>query len=57
LKARIASWSDTATPAPTTAGEDELQIAQPKAAPIAITGKKLPEMPWKKNKPIINPPT
>lgn len=55
LKARIASWKDTAVPAPAAATDSELQFAQPKAAPVTVTGKKLPEMPWKKNKPIANP--
>jgi Flp pilus assembly protein TadD len=51
LKARIASWSDPATPAPAGA-DDELKLAQPKAPPVAVTGRKLPDMPWKHNKPI-----
>ncbi len=55
LKARIASWKDTAAPAPTDAVDPELQFAQAKAAPVTVTGRKLPEMPWKKNKPIANP--
>jgi len=51
LKARIASWSDPSTPAPASA-DDELKLAQPKAPPVAVTGRKLPDMPWKHNKPI-----
>jgi Flp pilus assembly protein TadD len=55
LKARIASWKDTSAPAPAAATDPDLQLAQPKAAPVTVTGKKMPEMPWKKNKPIANP--
>jgi len=51
LKARIAGWSDT-TAAPADTADDELRMAQPKAAPVTITGKKLPDMPWKKNKAV-----
>jgi Flp pilus assembly protein TadD len=52
LKARIAGWSDATTAAPADTTEDELRMAQPKAAPITVTGKKLPDMPWKKNKSL-----
>ncbi|HSH17099.1 MAG TPA: tetratricopeptide repeat protein [Verrucomicrobiae bacterium] len=52
LKARIASWREPAEAKPAEATDPELQLAQPKAAPVAVTGKKLPDMPWKKNKPI-----
>lgn len=54
LKARIASWSDPGVSAPAT-GDDELKLAPPAAPPVAITGRKLPAMPWKNNKPINQP--
>lgn len=51
LKARIAGWSDPATAA--SAGADhELRLAQPQAAPVTVTGRKLPAQPWKQNKPL-----
>ncbi len=54
LKARIAAWSDPATsPSPSAESDAELKIAQPKASPITVTGRKLPAMPWKEKKPII----
>ena len=53
LKARIASWKDTSAPAPA-GGDPELQLAQPKAASVTVTGRRPPEMPWKKNKPIAS---
>lgn len=53
LQARIASWRDSGK-APE-AGADapadpDLALAQPKPESVKVTGK-LPEMPWKKNKP------
>ena len=56
LKARIASWKDPSTPRPATDSDADLQIAQPKAAPVAVTGgRKLPDMPWKKKKTDTSP--
>lgn len=52
LKARIASWKDTSKPAAGEGADAELQLAQPKASPVTVTGKKLPDMPWKNKKPI-----
>lgn len=52
LKARVASWKDTSNPAPASPSDAELKMAQPRTAPVTVTGKKLPDMPWKKNKPI-----
>lgn len=47
LQARIAGWRDNMTPpAPGDGGDPELQLAKPKPPPM-----KLPDMPWKKNKP------
>ena len=53
LQARISSWKENmAKPdASATAGDDpELQMAQPKLAPVKLPTK-FPDMPWKKNKP------
>lgn len=53
LQARIAGWRDNlAPPAPGQEGDPELQLAKPKPPPL-----KLPEMPWKKNKPAGPGPT
>lgn len=52
LKARIASWKEPSKPAATEKGDPDLQMAQPKTAPVVVTGKKLPDMPWKKKKQI-----
>jgi tetratricopeptide (TPR) repeat protein len=55
LQARIASWKGDMAPPGTAApaGDPELEIAKPKAAPVKIgEGEKFPDMPWKKNKPI-----
>ena len=53
LQARIASWKTPASGQATAPGDPELELAKPPPpAPV-----KLPEMPWKKNKPITsNPP-
>lgn len=53
LQARIASWRNP-DPSPLgAAGADdpELSLAQPAPPPMKFTGK-LPDAPWKKNKPI-----
>src|SRR6266851_7102780 len=57
LQARIASWKgNLAPPAAGTAGDPELQIAQPKAPPMKVP-EKFPDMPWKKKGAIkVNPP-
>jgi Flp pilus assembly protein TadD len=48
LQARIASWKgDMAAPGAKPAGDPELDMAKPQAAPVKIEGK-FPEMPWKK---------
>jgi tetratricopeptide (TPR) repeat protein len=55
LQARIASWKGNMAPPGTAApaGDPELEMAKPKAAPVKIgEGEKFPDMPWKKNKPI-----
>lgn len=52
LKARIASWRDPSKPASGLPDDSDLQIATPKTAPVTVTGKKMPDMPWKKNKPL-----
>jgi tetratricopeptide (TPR) repeat protein len=52
LKARVASWKDTSPPPAGNAPDSELQIAKPAAKSIAVSGRKLPATPWKKNKPI-----
>lgn len=53
LKAKVAAWgSDMKAPGEGAEAESELKIAQPEAKPISVTGKKFPDMPWKKNKPI-----
>lgn len=53
LKARIAGWSgDMKPPGQAGAADDELKIAQPEAKPLSVTGRKFPDQPWKKNKPI-----
>ena len=52
LKARVASWKENmAAPGGTTASDPELELAKPKAPPVKISGK-VPDMPWKKNKPV-----
>ncbi len=52
LKARIASWKDNmAAPGAKPAGDPELEIAKPQAPTVKISGK-VPDMPWKKNKPV-----
>ena len=49
LQARIASWKENmAAPGATPAGDPELEMAKPQAAPVKIEGK-FPDMPWKKN--------
>ena len=51
LQARIASWKgNMAAPGGEPAGDPELGLAKPQAAPVKIEGK-FPEMPWKK-KPV-----
>ena len=53
LKARIAGWgSDMKPPGQSGEADDELKIAQPEAKTRSVTGKKFPDQPWKKNKPI-----
>lgn len=52
LKARIASWKEPSKADTTEPADPELQMAQPKAAAVVVTGKKLPDMPWKNKKPI-----
>lgn len=55
LQARIAGWRDNmAPPDPASAGDPELQIAQPKAPPVKTGPAPLPprEMPWKKKPPV-----
>ncbi len=53
LKAKVAAWgSDMKAPGETAAPDSELKIAQPEAKTISVTGKKFPDMPWKKNKKI-----
>lgn len=48
LQARIASWrEDTSAPGATPAGDPELQLAKPPAAPVKVP-EKFPDMPWKK---------
>lgn len=48
LQARIASWKGNMTaPGATPAGDPELEMSKPQAAPVKVTGK-FPEMPWKK---------
>src|SRR3984885_7480695 len=48
LQARIASWKgNMAAPGSEPAGDPELDLAKPQAAPVKIEGK-FPEMPWKK---------
>jgi tetratricopeptide (TPR) repeat protein len=52
LQARIASWKgNLAPPGAAPAGDPELELAKPKPAPVKI-GEKIPDMPWKKNKPV-----
>jgi Flp pilus assembly protein TadD len=51
LQARIASWKgNMAAPGSAPAGDPELEMAKPKAAPVKVGGEKFPEMPWKKKK-------
>jgi len=53
LKAKVAAWgSDMKAPGETAETDSELKIAQPEAKPLSVTGKKFPDMPWKKNKKI-----
>ena len=53
LKARIAGWgSDMKPPGRSGESDDELKVAQPEARTISVTGRKFPDQPWKKNKPI-----
>lgn len=54
LQARIASWKENMTaPDPNKKPDEnsELQIAQPKAAPVKLP-EKFPDMPWKKKPPV-----
>lgn len=52
LKARIASWKENmAAPGATPSSDPELEMAKPKAPTVKISGK-VPDMPWKKNKPV-----
>ena len=52
LKARVASWKENmAAPGAAPAGDPELEMAKPKAPAVKISGK-VPDMPWKKNKPV-----
>src|SRR5436853_6676910 len=51
LQARIASWkADKSAPGQKQAGDPELEMAKPEAAPIKVP-EKFPDMPWKKKKP------
>jgi len=51
LQARIASWrADATTPANTSAGDPELEMAKSKPPPTKVP-EKFPEMPWKR-KPV-----
>lgn len=53
LKAKVAAWgTDMKAPGENAATDSELKIAQPEAKPISVTGKKFPDQPWNKNKPI-----
>lgn len=52
LKARIASWKENmAALGATPSSDPELEMAKPKAPTVKISGK-IPDMPWKKNKPV-----
>ncbi len=54
LQARIASWRTPATPEQTgTPTDPDLAMAKPPLPPAKPV--KLPDMPWKKNKPINTP--
>ncbi|HVK59018.1 MAG TPA: tetratricopeptide repeat protein [Candidatus Kapabacteria bacterium] len=54
LQARIASWRTPAPDSPAAAPSDpELELAKPPPPPPRPA--KMPEMPWKKNKPITAP--
>jgi tetratricopeptide (TPR) repeat protein len=50
LQARIASWRQPVSDAPATPGNPELELAKPPPPPPV----KLPDMPWKKNKPLAD---
>jgi len=50
LQARIASWRTPVDPAAQAAGDPDLEMAKPPPPPPRPV--KMPEMPWKKNKPI-----
>jgi Flp pilus assembly protein TadD len=54
LKARIASWKGNMAPPDPNAPPAEdpaLRIAQPRPAPLTLPAR-VPDMPWKKNKPL-----
>jgi Flp pilus assembly protein TadD len=54
LQARIAGWRENmAAPDAGAAVDPELQLARPKLpSPQTMSAQKLPDMPWKKKKPI-----
>ena len=50
LQSKIASWKQPgADAAPSTAGDDRLQMAKPRAESFKLPGK-FPDMPWRKNR-------
>jgi len=52
LQARIASWkADKTKPGEKPAGDPELEMVKPEAAPIPPP-EKFPDMPWKKKPPV-----
>ena len=57
LQAKIASWKENmGAPGQAAVENPELQMAQTKAPTVKITGK-VPDMPWKKNKPLSTGPS
>ena len=53
LQARIASWRTPVGESPAaTPSDPELEMAKPPPAPMPPRPAKMPDMPWKKNKPI-----
>lgn len=54
LQARIAGWRENmAAPETGAAVDPELQLAKPKLpSPQILSAQKLPDMPWKKKKPV-----
>jgi hypothetical protein len=56
LQARIASWRTPVNPDQSQAsGDPDLELAKPPPPPPRPA--KMPEMPWKKNKPITPAPS